>query len=86
MQITATVEPGDQGKEYAQVAVRVGDNEVTFVVHESLVYENTINIEIDGDLTESNPSLRINLNDFLVFDSVRAAPPLEDEDDRKPAT
>ena len=72
--ITAQIKPGDpqpdRHQDYAQVTITLAGGEpVTIVVHQSQCYANTINVEIDGDLTTDDPALRINLNDNLIYDS-----------------
>lgn len=89
--VTAEVREGDPGPEgvnpdVAVVTLTLADGaEVTVTVHQSRVYANTINIEIDGDFDNSNPCARINMNDLLIYDTeVDGDEYIPPEEDRKP--
>lgn len=62
----------DDAEKYAEVTVNLdGCEPVTFHIHKSQMAPNTINVEIDGDLMEDKPALRIHLNDNRIFDSAK---------------
>lgn len=82
---TVTVTNDDQGRPTVQVTFQFGAQEVSFFVHQSLVFADTVNIELDGsyDAGDSAPAhLRVNLNDGLIYDSTLGLPALPD--DREP--
>jgi hypothetical protein len=57
-------------EKYAEVTVNLdGCEPVTFNIQKSKMAPNTINVEIDGDLTQNKPALRLHLNDNRIFDS-----------------
>ena len=70
MELRATVAMGDQRLPYVKVEVtRPGKSSVEIVIHESLVVNGRLNVEIDGDFTvEDDPEdeLTIHVNDRTV--------------------
>lgn len=70
MELSATVAMGDQRLPYVKVEVtRPGKPSVEIVIHESLVVNGRLNVEIDGDFTvEDDPEdeLTIHVNDRTV--------------------
>lgn len=70
MQVDTSKHVGAQGKDYVLVTVTTASGEeVTLTVYESLVHQDTLIVDIDGDLTENDPSVRVVVNDALVLDS-----------------
>jgi hypothetical protein len=60
-------------EKYAELTVNLdGCEPVTFTIHKSKIAPDTINVEIDGDLTEDKPALRIHLNDNRIYDSAKS--------------
>jgi hypothetical protein len=54
---------------YAKVTVNMPNGQtVGFTIHPSRLYSDTVNVEIDGDLT-GDTSMRIQLNDRLIIDT-----------------
>jgi hypothetical protein len=65
--VTAEVkDPSDPVEAHVVVTVRVGGEDVMFTIHPSKVHPDTVNVEIDGDLTAGR-SLRVHLNDRLIW-------------------
>jgi hypothetical protein len=84
--MTAKMKGGDGVITYPDfAAVRIeleGGAEIEFVIHQSRCYQNTINVEIDGDFDQDDPALRINVNDNLIVDTLEGLEALPDS--RKP--
>lgn len=77
------VRPDPMAVEYVQVKVDLGDDrEVVFTIHQSKSHKDCINVEIDGDLVADDPTLRMHLNDNLIFDSILDRPAITP--DREP--
>lgn len=66
----------DQNRPYVEVNLDFAGQNLVFVIHQSLAYADTINVEIDGDF--STQGLRINLNDGLIYDATLGLPAIED--------
>ena len=67
--LTRNAPPGIN-PDHAHVVISLDDgSEITVDVHQSQRYANTIAVDIDANLTDGDPSLRINLNDDLIYDS-----------------
>lgn len=73
---SATIRQDDDGRPYTVANLVIGGHDVEVVIHQSLVYANTINVEINGDFTTAG--LRLNVNDGLAFDSTLGTAPLPD--------
>jgi hypothetical protein len=85
--ITAAVADGDGKKTVnprcATVEVTLDSGEVlTVTVHQSMLYANTLNVEVTGDFIGDNPAVRINVNETPVYDST-VDPDFELEDYRQ---
>jgi hypothetical protein len=81
--ITAEVKAGDGVRTYpdfAEVAITLEghDEPIIFVIHQSRLYRDAINVEIDGMFAADDPALRINLNDNLILDTVEGVEALPD--------
>jgi hypothetical protein len=80
--ISTSIQPGDGDDSFAEVRIQLPDQDtVTLTVHRSLIYPGTINVELDGDMTNDAPSVRFHINDQLVYDSAQLLPAIEDARD-----
>jgi hypothetical protein len=51
---------------------------VVFTISASTRFPDAINVEVDGDLSTDDPSLRVHLNDRLIVDTKGDDPAIED--------
>lgn len=63
---SAEVKAGVEGKYYAEVVVESELGTVTFTIHESMVCDGTVNVEIEGDVGGELVGLTAHLNNRRV--------------------